>query len=288
VNIRSLLEADPEAAKDARKVKWVESLETLGFSADVTEDGVVIDQFTRTDAEGLADEDLPLPPGDETPRILERDDDAAEVVIGLRDPSHVIDFAIGALKAVRPADHAQFQAGVKAAGERLDVDIESDIFEQLSGDATGAVRLDGSFGARAELADARAFRGTLDKVMDGLPDFADGVTVTPPRGGDGFYEVATADGKTYAVGVADGALVVASDAGLASEVATRALVEAEGEGALVVSADAEKLANEALAQFAGGIQGLGGSLFTGPLGALLSSVAGSTDGLRGRTELEVD
>jgi hypothetical protein len=152
------------------------------------------------------------------------------------------------------------------------------------------VTIQGQFGVRAEVEDAAAFEDTLGKVMEGLPKLAgDDLTVTPPRDGDRFYGVATSDGQTYAVGVAEGALVIANDAALASEVATRAMVEAEGqEGAFVGQADAEQIANAALAQFRGGLEGLGGSLFTGPLGDVLTSTSATTDGLTGSFQLKIE
>jgi hypothetical protein len=125
--------------------------------------------------------------------------------------------------------------------------------------------------------------------MDGLPEFSEDVTVTKPRQGDRFYGVATADGDSFAVGVAEGALVAANTAELAGDVATRDLVDAEGqEGAFVMAADAEQLANAALARFQGGLQALGGTLITGPLGDLLQSTSASTDGLTGRLELKIE
>ena len=38
----------------------------------------------------------------------------------------------------------------------------------------------------------------------------------------------------------------------------------------------------------GGLQAIGGQLFTGPLGDLTGSVESSTDGLRGSLRLEID
>jgi hypothetical protein len=287
-NVGALLAADPDA-KDALKVKWVDHIETLGMSADATDDAIAIDYSVRT-AEDLTDDDLPLASGAEAPRVLERDDDSAEVVLGLRDPSQVVDFALSALKVVDPAGFAEYETGKEALGRRLGIDVDRDLLAQLTGDVAALVTIQGRFGVRAELEDSDAFEDTLRKVMDGLPKLAgDDLTVTPPKDGDRFYGVATSDGQTYAVGVAEGALVVANDAPLASEVATRALVEAEGqEGAFVGVADAEQLANAALAQFQGGLEGLGGSLFTGPLGDVLTSSSATTDGVTGSFELKIE
>lgn len=287
-NVGALLEASPGAA-EARKVKWVDHLEAVGVTAEVSEDAISIDYAITTDPEGLSDEDLPLAAGGDAPQLLERDEDSAEVAFGLRDPAQVVDFALAAGKVIDPAGYADYETGKAAFGRRLGIDVDEDVLAQLTGDVSAVAALDGSFGMRAELDDPDAFEGTLEKVMDGLPELADGVTVTRPRQGDRFYGVASEDGTTYAVGIAEGALVVANDAELASEVATRGLVDAEGqEGALVVAADAERLANAALSQFQGGIEGLGGSLFTGPLGELTASASASTDAVTGSLELSIE
>jgi hypothetical protein len=288
VNVKALLAADPDA-EEALKIDWVNRIETLGFTADVVDDAVTLDYSLRTDPEGLTDDDLPLAAGDEAPQVFERSDDSAEIVFGLREPGRVIDFALKAAQAVDPAGFGQFEAGKEQIGRRLKIDVDRDVIDQLSGDVAAVATLDGKFGVRAAVTSPEEFRKTLDKVMDGLPKFADGVAITPPKRGDVFYGIATEDGQTYAVGVAEGSLVVANDPALAADVATRPLVDADGqEGAFVMAADAEQLANAALAEFGSGLQGLGGSLFTGPLGEVGSSAAASTDGIRGTLTLEID
>jgi hypothetical protein len=287
-NVRALLTSDPDA-KEALKVKWIDHIETLGLAADATDDAVSIDYSLRTDPEGLTDEDLPLASGDDAPQVLERGDGSAEVVLGLRDPSQLVDFGIAAAKVVDPAGYAEFEAGKRSIGKRLGIDVDDDVLAQLSGDVAAVVTIQGRFGVRAALDDAAAFEKTLAKVMEGLPEFSDDLTVTAPKEGDRFYGLATSDGKSYAIGVAEGALVVANDAALASEVATRGLGDARGQsGAFVGVADAEQLANAALAQFRGGLEGLGGSLFTGPLGDVVTSATATTDGITGQLRLEIE
>jgi hypothetical protein len=288
VNAKALLAVDPDA-KEALKVKWVDHIETVGLSADASDDAVSLDYSVRTDPEGLSDADLPFASGSDAPEVLERDGGSAEVVLSLRDPSQVVDFALSAAKVVDPAGYAEFQTGKKSVGKRLGIDVDEDVLAQLTGDVAAVITIQGKFGVRAELDDPGAFEDTLAKVMDGLPEFSDDLTVTAPRKGDRFYGLAGSDGKSYAVGVAEGALVIANDASLASEVATRGLVDAEGqEGAFVGVADAEQLVNAALAEFQGGLEGLGGSLFTGPLGDLLTSATASTEGISGTLELEIE
>jgi hypothetical protein len=288
VNVKALLAAAPNT-EEALKVEWVDHIETFGLSAEAGDDSIAFDWSLRTDAEGLSDDDLPLASGSEAPQLLEREEGTAEVVLGLRDPSQVLDFGLATAKVLDPAGFAEFESGKQAIGRRLGIDVDEDVLAQLTGDVTAAISIDGEFGLRAQLEDAGAFEQTLAKAMDRLPEFSGDVTVTKPEQGDRFYGIATADGDSFAVGVAEEALVVANNATLASEVATRALVDAEGqEGAFVTAADAEQLANAALARFSGGLQGLGGTLFTGPLGEFLQSVSASTDGLTGRLELEVE
>jgi Protein of unknown function (DUF3352) len=288
VNVKALLAADPDAA-EALKVKWVDHIETLGLSAEATDDSVSIDWALRTDPEGLSDSDLPFAAGSEAPQVLARDDGSAEVVLGLRDPSQVVDFTLATLKAIDPAGYAEFEAGKQSIGKQLNIDVDDDVLAQLTGDVSAAVAIDGKFGMRAELADPDAFESTLANIMDRLPEFSDDYTVTKPKAGDRFYGLATEDGGSYAVGVANGALVIANNPELASEVATRELVDAEGlDGAFVGAADAEQLTNAVLGQVSGGLEGLAGSLFTGPLGDLLTSSTASTEGITGRLELKID
>ena len=287
-NVRALLEQSPDA-KDALKVEWVNHLETLGLSLDADDDALALDWSLTTDSEDLSDDDLPIASGSESPQLLARDEGSAEVVLGLRDPSQVIDFALATAKVADPAGYAEFENGKETIGKQLKIDVDEDVLAQLTGNVAAVVSIDGDFGLRSELEDPDAFKDTLAKIMDGLPEFADGVTVTQPRAGENFYGVADQDGDSFVVGVADDSLIVANTAKLAAEVATRGLVDAEGqEGALVASADAEQLVNAALAKFRGGVAGLGGSLVTGPLGELSQSVESSTDGLSGHLELDID
>ena len=99
----------------------------------------------------------------------------------------------------------------------------------------------------------------------------------------------TADGDRAVLGVVDEDLVVARDADHAAEIASRRTAAVPGaEGSIVATADAERVANEAIRRFQGGTAGLAGSLFTGPLGALTGSLETDTRGMRGKLRLEVE
>lgn len=287
-NVKALVAAHP-GAEEALEIKWVDHVETLGLTATVSDGTVALHYALATDPEGLGDDDLPLASGTDAPQVFERDGDSAEIVLGLRDPARVIEFAQAAGQAVDPGGFGQFEAAKKQIGKQLGVDVDEDVIAQLGGDVAAIATIDEQFGLRAELEDADEFEKTLAKVMEGLPQYAEGVTITKPREGDRFYGLSTRDGESYALGVVAGAFVLANDAELAADVATRELVDADGqEGAFVAVADAEQLANAALARFASGIEAIGGSLFTGPLGDVTSSASATTEGITGSLRLEIE
>ena len=288
VNVKALLAVDPDA-KQALKIKWVDHIETVGLTGSVSEDEIAIDYRIATDPEGLTEADLPLASRIEAPQVFEREDGSSEIVIGLGDPGRVIEFAQAAAEAVDPAGFGQFAAGKEQIGKRLGIDVDKDVIAQLSGDVAAIVTLDEKFGLRAEVEDPTAFDRTLARVMKRLPEFADGVTVTGPGKGESLYGVATEAGRSYTLGLNRGAFIVANDAELAGEVATRPLESVDGlQGAFVSSADAEQLANDVIAKFGSGLQGIGASLFTGPLGEVRSSASSSTEGMTGRLSLEIE
>ena len=150
-----------------------------------------------------------------------------------------------------------------------------------------AFNVNGRFGARAELKDPAAFRKTLEELAPALPSLVGGATgtIAPPRlqkppGGEGLYRL-TVDGQTIAFGVVNDVLVASNDLGRAQELAEAEPEQVQGaSGSLAFKVNAEALADSVLSQL-GGLQGIGGQLFTGPLGDLTGSVESSTDGLRG-------
>ena len=164
---------------------------------------------------------------------------------------------------------------------------------------SASISIDGNFGVRAELKDPQAFERTLAKVADVLPSFAEGagfgtVGLSKPKAGEDFYALAQPDGDAVVFGVVDDVLVVANDPAQASKLAGEEPVAVAGaKGSVVVSADAEELVNILLGRFGpalglGELGGLGGALFTRPLGDLNGFVSASTDELRGKLTLAID
>lgn len=292
-DVEGLLNADPGTA-DARKVKWVRSLRTLGLTASARSDSIDFQFDLKTDGSELGEEDLPIAGGDDAPRVVQRE---GEVNIGLRDPSQIVAFAEAAGQAVSPSGFGDYETAKQQLEQRLDLSIDDDIVGQLKGDLSVNVSVDGKYGVRAELEDPRAFRETLDKVADLLPRVAEGAGVPGPLGlakpkrGQDFYALAQADGDSVVFGVVDDVFVLSNEPARAGKLSTESPQAVEGaDGAFAIQADAERLANQVLRQFSSqfGLGAVGGELFTGPLGNVTGSMSSSTDGLRGSFSLTLD
>jgi hypothetical protein len=293
-DLEALLKSDPGSA-DARRVKWIAALRTLGATVAATNGGVDIDFRAGTEGE-IAEADLPIAPGDDAPGVIKRE---GEVGLGIRDLAHIVKFAENAAQAIDPAGFGDYAKAKKTIDTQLGVSLDDDLVGQLTGNVSSSISIDGKFGLRAELKDPPAFERTLEKVADVLPNFAEGAGLGPvglskPKGDNGFYALAQPDGDAVVFGVVDRALVVANDPARADELAAEQPSAVSGaKGSVVVSADAEQLVNQLLAQFGpalglGNLGGLGGALFTGPLGELNGFMSASGDELRGKLTLAID
>jgi hypothetical protein len=291
VDIGGLLQASPDA-KPALKSKWVSALRTAGIALTFEADQVAIDVDVNTDPDGLTDADLPIAAGAGSPQVLDRD---GEINLALRDPSQVLEFAQTTAKAIDPNGFSSFETGKAQIERRLGIDLDRDLIDQLDGDLQVSVGLNGKFGARAQLKDPAAFEQTLTKVEDILPSIAEGAageTVDLMKRGD-LYEVATAGGDQIVFGVVEDVFVLANDSEIAGTLATEETKAVAGaKGALVLSSDAEQLAQTALQQAEGQGFDLGdrikGAVGTRPLDELLGSFEITTDGLSGSFSVTTD
>jgi Protein of unknown function (DUF3352) len=288
MDLQALLEQEPEG-EAARQVEWVGALRTLGITAAAAEDAVEVEFNLRTEGEGLSDEDLPLAAGDEAAQVVRI---PGQVGLGLRDPSQVISFFEVAFQTLDPQGFGEYETGKRAIAQRFDVDLDEDVFGQLTGDLSVSLAVDGTFGARAEVADPGAFAETVDRLARALPQLGAGLGVTDVERRGDLYEARLADGGRFAFGVSDDVFVAGSNPLRARAVASRRPEDVSGaSGSLVVSADAEQVALQVLRQIApelglGGI--FGGGLFARPLEELSGSVATSTAGMRGSFRLTLD
>ncbi len=288
VDLQSLLEQDP-GAEAARRVEWVSALRTLGMTAAAADDAVDVEFNLRTEGGDLSDDDLPLAAGDEPAQVVRI---PGEVGFGLRDPSQVIAFFESAFQAIDPQGFGDYETGKRAIEQRFEIDVDEDLFGQLTGDLSVSVSVDGSFGARAEVGSPDAFAETVDRVAEALPQLGAGAGVTDVVRRGELYDARLADGGRFVFGVRDDVLVVGSNPVRARAMASREPEDVSGaSGSLVMSADAQQVAVQVLERVApdlglGGI--FGGGLFARPLDELFGSVATSTDGMRGSFSLTLD
>lgn len=290
-DLQRLIAADPDTA-DARKVKWVAALRTLGLSASVDSDRVDLDFTMGTDSGDLSDADLPLAAGDQSPEVLNR---TGQVGMGLRGFDQIVKFAEGAAQATSPSDFGSYESAKRTIERQLRLDLQKDVIDQLSGDISATVSPTGATGGLvAEVEDADEFEDTLAKVARVLP-----AVVRSTSGGGrasvrkvgGLYS-ATSSGGSIAFGMV-GDKFVLSDNPISARLAASAPSERVGgaEGAFAMKADAGQLVTRALSQM-GGSGGLGTALgaqvFAGPLGDLTGSVKADTKGISGKVSLTFD
>jgi hypothetical protein len=289
-DLQRILASDPTTA-DARKVKWVRALRTFGATASFEDDAANVDFRLNTAGGDLSDGDLPFASGSDAPSLVER---AGEIAAGVRDPTQIVDFAEAAGQAIDPGGFGDYETGKRAIERRLDVDIDEDILNQLEGDLSVSFAPNGDYGVRAELENPDEFDDTLAKLGRVLPDVGETLVgepvgyAKPKRGGD-FYALATADGDSIVYGVVDDVFVLSNDPRMAGQLSKASTTRVPGaKGALAVNADAERLAQQILAQVQGLGGGLTGALVTGPLGDLTGSMTAAEDGVSGTFTLTFD
>jgi hypothetical protein len=282
VDVQGLL-GQSESARSARKIAWVGALRTLGLTISAQKDSIDVEFNLRTEGD-LSEDDLPVATGDEPAQVVQR---PGEIGVGLRDPGQLIAFFESALQAVDPQTFGDYEQGKRALSAKLDLDVDKDVIAQLTGNVSVSATIGGEFGVRAEVKDPAAFAKTVDKIADALPQFGLGDNVT--RQGD-LYTLHGSD-TNFVFGVSNGALVVATDAARARQMAAAKPASVEGaSGSLVLRADAEGIARQILAKIAPqfGIPDPVVPVLAKPFDELRGSIATSTDGMKGKFSLTLD
>ena len=64
-----------------------------------------------------------------------------------------------------------YEQGKRALSARLDLDIDKDVIDQLTGNLSVSATIQGQFGVRAEVKDPARSRRRVDKVAKALPQF---------------------------------------------------------------------------------------------------------------------
>jgi hypothetical protein len=172
------------------------------------------------------------------------------------------------------------------------VELDEDLFGQLTEDLSVSLAVNGSFGARAEFRSPEAFADTVDKLAGALPELGSSSGVTEVRRRGNLYEARLADGGRFFFGMRNDAFVVASDAARARRIGSAEPSSVDqADGSLVMAGNAEQVVLQVIERIGPqlGLTGLlGGGLFARPLDELSGSVSSSTDGMRGRFSLTLD
>jgi hypothetical protein len=307
VNVEALLDGEPDTLealvesllggdfdiRGASKVKWVGALRTFGATASANDNGIEIEFNLRTESEGLSDEDLPVAPGEGSPKVVTRP--GGEINIGVRGVDRIIELVEDVYQATDPSGYGDYSAAKRGAEERYGVDIDRDLFGQL-GDVSLSIAVTGGFALRAELEDPATFKRALARISDVLPDVAEFIsgesaTLERPARGEDLYELTLSGGDTLALGVVNDVFVLAGNSARARELATATPRAVPGaRGAVVLSADAEQLANDILDEI-GPLDlpfNIDPKIFTPPLEELTGSVLADTEGLHGEILLRIE
>jgi hypothetical protein len=288
-DLRTLLGDSPSTA-EARKVKWIAALRTLGLTGQATDNAISFDFNLKTDPSGLTDADVPIATGDASPGVVGK---PGELVFGLRGVNQVIDFAQSVAQTISPGSFADFARAKAQIGARLGIDVDKDVIDQFSGNTSIAVSLNGGYAIRAELKDPAAFSKTLAKLARVAPSFASGIGLKGARltKSGGLYKL-SGRGKSKDVyfGVVNNVFVISTDPARIAQLAAATPKSVPGaKGAFVTSSDAGAILAQIISSFAGGGLGgqLGGSLASAPLGDLDGWAGASTSGLKGHLQLGI-
>jgi hypothetical protein len=281
--------ADPRAliaeSRDLRgavDIPWVDALIRSAATVTLDDGGLAADVRLRTNAKRVTLADLPLSPRSGPLRLIGK---RGEVAIGIRDPGRVLHFAE---LVTRPLQPRRLRRLARSSG------ISDLMAPLLGGQATIAVDpVDGSWATRIGLDDPTAFKLLLDRAAGFLPDLASAVGihdlgVATPAPGERFYALARPKGPAVVFGVADDALVAASEphraAGLGSE---RHHFVPAARGSLVADVDARRLALRLLARRLTGLRALVAPLALARVGDARLTASIDRRGIRARADLLV-
>lgn len=288
-DLQALIGGSPSASQ-ARQVKWVAALRTLGVTGSATDNAISFDVNVKTDPLNLTDADIPIATGDQSPGVL---GDKGELVFGLRGVSQVVNFAQGVAQTISPGSFGDFARAKATIGQQLGIDVDKDVIQQFSGDTSVAIGLDGNFAARAQLQDPTAFTKTLAKLAQVAPEFANGVGLQGAKlsKSHGLYKL-TGKGRSKPVyfGVVNNVFVIATQPARIAQLASQTPKPVDGaKGAFVTSSDAGAIVAGLITKLGGGSLGatLGGGLASAPLGNLDGWASASTSGIKAHLQLGI-
>jgi hypothetical protein len=288
VDAQGLISGSP-GTETARKVKWVAALKTVGFTLSSQNDGLAMDFNAKTDASQLTDSDLPIAAGDASPPVSNK---AGEIGLGIRGLDQSEHFAESVAQVVSPGSYSTFVRNKKKISSQLGLDLDKEVVDQLSGNASISFDVQGHYAVRVEPKDPAAFAKRLDKFAKVAPQFArgaglPGAKLTHVRG---LYKLTGAHGKTIYYGMVGKVFAASNDLASLAAIASDTPQPLPGaKGAVALNAEVAKIASELISKAAGGGLGgaFGGSLATAPLGNLTGWMDASTSALTGHMKLGI-
>lgn len=171
----------------AAQVPWFAALARVPVALTPKEDGLEFDARPDTSRAKLEPDDVPLVSGAAAPD-LPRDPRA---LVGVRDLSHVIGFALRGLRAASPDRFAQIRAGSTLLRLTAGVDLENDLLARFRGSASATLKGTHLL-VRADTADPAALGDTLQRLRGFVPRAFDALGrpgVSLRNGPAGFTEI---------------------------------------------------------------------------------------------------
>lgn len=272
------------SSAQARRVPWVAALGTFAVSVKALSGGIEARFSLDTGGGNLADGDVPIATGPEPPSLAP----GAPLTAGVRDLSHVIDFAQRAARAADPEGYRSFQTAKEQIRAGSGVNLDTDVVGQLTGNTDVQSDLK-TWVVRVGVKDPEAMTKTLARLVPLVPGFLEGAGLSGGRVrtlGGGLYRLEV-DGRAVATyGVRGGSLFVTDRA--PSDLDAAASEEpkpARGlEGSVVARVDGAGLAGMVADAF-----GLPGAItgFLQPIGDITLSMRAEVDRLTGTFRVEI-
>lgn len=201
----------------AGALPWLSAVTGAGIGVRADEDGLHARIRIRTDESSLAESDLPLAAGNQTPEV----DGDAESRVGLRSPAQTAGFALRSIRLVAPERIQALDQVLDALGKATKADPENDILATLTGPATITFPGGSTVTLRAQTSDEEGVRDALEKLAR-IGSFAnaggaasadyDLSTLAVQSKGDDTYELTRADEPIAVVALRGDVLVASTDA----------------------------------------------------------------------------
>lgn len=158
LDIHRLIASRSGRDRSALRIPWVASLKTLGVTARADQDVMDLRFLLKSDGRDLNPEDVPIATGRKSPRLLATS--GGYFTAGIRNLAHTIRFSETAASALSPTGSALYEQAKTTLRERLGVDIDQDLIDQLAGDSALVIGSSG-LGTKAQLSDPARMRRAL-------------------------------------------------------------------------------------------------------------------------------